>query len=238
MRVMQRSRSQQYRGLRKLDGPVMGNVSTQLKIQEAFERAGIRFIDNDSSGGIGVRLEFRATKGTSKTSIILDGVSREQSIREETFSVFGFTGIPMAEHKRTLGGVDPEDNIAKTLVIDQQRREIRDYLARGRRFASLREDALNDHWIASYRGYLHNRNLQHERDYHDLSAEFELRKVVLPYGQVKHLFDANLAEVKMQLKSATSYSRELEEKIEELLALALASYSKSNDDEEPLRKVS
>jgi transcriptional regulator with XRE-family HTH domain len=50
----------------KTDGPVMGNVSTQLKIQQAFERAGIRFVDNDASGGIGVRLDSGRPKGRGK----------------------------------------------------------------------------------------------------------------------------------------------------------------------------
>jgi transcriptional regulator with XRE-family HTH domain len=52
--------------IEKTNGPVMGYVSTQLKIQQAFERAGIRFIDADASGGIGVRLESAPQKGRGK----------------------------------------------------------------------------------------------------------------------------------------------------------------------------
>ena len=37
-------------------GPVMGYVSTLMRIQSAFEQAGIRFLNKDSEGGIGVRL--------------------------------------------------------------------------------------------------------------------------------------------------------------------------------------
>jgi predicted transcriptional regulator len=37
-------------------GPVMGYVSTLMRIQSAFEQAGVRFLDNDAGGGIGVRL--------------------------------------------------------------------------------------------------------------------------------------------------------------------------------------
>jgi len=43
--------------IEKSNGPVMGYVSTQVKIQQALERAGIRFIEADATGGIGVRLE-------------------------------------------------------------------------------------------------------------------------------------------------------------------------------------
>ena len=35
---------------------MMGYVSTLMRIQSAFENAGIRFLDNDAGGGIGVRL--------------------------------------------------------------------------------------------------------------------------------------------------------------------------------------
>jgi transcriptional regulator with XRE-family HTH domain len=38
-------------------GTAMGYVSTLLRIQEAFEQAGVHFIDDDESGGIGVRLK-------------------------------------------------------------------------------------------------------------------------------------------------------------------------------------
>ena len=41
--------------LEKGEGPLMGYVSTLMRIQSAFEKAGIRFLDNDSGGGIGVR---------------------------------------------------------------------------------------------------------------------------------------------------------------------------------------
>ena len=44
--------------IEKKEGPVMGNVSTQFRIQHAFERAGIHFIDTDAVGGVGVRLEL------------------------------------------------------------------------------------------------------------------------------------------------------------------------------------
>ena len=38
------------------EGPVMAYVSTLMRIQSAFEKVGIRFLENDAGGGIGVRL--------------------------------------------------------------------------------------------------------------------------------------------------------------------------------------
>lgn len=35
---------------------MMGYVSTLMRIQSAFENAGIHFLDDDAGGGIGVRL--------------------------------------------------------------------------------------------------------------------------------------------------------------------------------------
>ena len=48
------------RRIESQEGPMMGYVSTLMRLQSAFERAGIRFIDNDAAGGIGVR--FAAPK--------------------------------------------------------------------------------------------------------------------------------------------------------------------------------
>jgi Helix-turn-helix len=42
--------------IEKSDGPIGGYVSTLMRIQSAFEQAGVRFLDNDAGGGIGVRL--------------------------------------------------------------------------------------------------------------------------------------------------------------------------------------
>jgi transcriptional regulator with XRE-family HTH domain len=44
------------RRIERQEGPMMGYVSTLMRIQSAFEQAGIIFLDNDSGGGIGVRL--------------------------------------------------------------------------------------------------------------------------------------------------------------------------------------
>ena len=40
----------------------MGYVSTLLKIQAAFEQAGIEFIDDDERGGFGLRMAKKKRK--------------------------------------------------------------------------------------------------------------------------------------------------------------------------------
>jgi transcriptional regulator with XRE-family HTH domain len=42
--------------IEKTDSQISGYVSTLLRIQTAFENAGVLFIDDDDTAGIGVRL--------------------------------------------------------------------------------------------------------------------------------------------------------------------------------------
>ena len=44
------------------EGPLAGYVSTLVKIQAAFEHAGIQFIDDDELGGFGVRMAKKKRK--------------------------------------------------------------------------------------------------------------------------------------------------------------------------------
>jgi transcriptional regulator with XRE-family HTH domain len=43
-------------------GPVMGYVSTLLRLQQALEEAGVTFTDEDETGGIGVRLKRKGLR--------------------------------------------------------------------------------------------------------------------------------------------------------------------------------
>jgi transcriptional regulator with XRE-family HTH domain len=50
------------RRMESQEGPLMGYVSTLLKIHGAFEQAGIQFIDEDEIGGFGVRMAKKKKK--------------------------------------------------------------------------------------------------------------------------------------------------------------------------------
>jgi transcriptional regulator with XRE-family HTH domain len=52
------------RRIEVLHGPVTGYASTQLRIQKAFERKGIHFIED--ADGVGVRLDFAQAKKRGK----------------------------------------------------------------------------------------------------------------------------------------------------------------------------
>jgi transcriptional regulator with XRE-family HTH domain len=49
--------------MEKSSHPITGYVSTLVRIQEAFEQAGILFIDDDKTGGYGLRLAKKMRKG-------------------------------------------------------------------------------------------------------------------------------------------------------------------------------
>jgi len=50
------------RRIESQEGLLTGYVSTLLKIQAAFEQAGIQFIDDDVTGGFGLRMAKRKRK--------------------------------------------------------------------------------------------------------------------------------------------------------------------------------
>jgi transcriptional regulator with XRE-family HTH domain len=50
------------RRIESQEGALTGYVSTLLKIQTAFEQAGIQFIDDEETGGFGVRMAKRKRK--------------------------------------------------------------------------------------------------------------------------------------------------------------------------------
>jgi transcriptional regulator with XRE-family HTH domain len=50
------------RRIEKSERALTGYVSTMVRIQEAFEQAGIQFIDDDETGGFGVRTAKRKRK--------------------------------------------------------------------------------------------------------------------------------------------------------------------------------
>jgi len=50
------------RRIESQEGPLTGYVSTLVKIQEAFQQAGVQFIDDDELGGFGLRMAKKKRK--------------------------------------------------------------------------------------------------------------------------------------------------------------------------------
>src|SRR5262249_53680748 len=56
------------RRIESQEGPLTGYVSTLVKIQAAFEQAGIQFIDDDETGGFGLRMKKKKSGDDSPLS--------------------------------------------------------------------------------------------------------------------------------------------------------------------------
>jgi hypothetical protein len=122
------------------------------------------------------------------------------------------------KRKNAARNRDPERNIVTALLTNELMNQMRDYLARGRRFSDSNLQELHRDWVASIRGLFGDRDRKHERDYHDLTAEFQLRKIEPLYEPVRPIIEAFEADVVRRLNSgAKTVSRELEDKIEEVL---------------------
>jgi hypothetical protein len=132
-------------------------------------------------------------------------------------------GIAVAKRKKTkrksaARNRDPERNIVTALLTNELMNQMRDYLARGRRFSDSNIQELHRDWVASISGLFGDRDRKHERDYHDLTAEFQLRKIEPLYEPVRPIVEAFEADVMRRLNSRVKpFSRELKDKIEEVL---------------------
>ncbi len=87
-----------------------------------------------------------------------------------------------------MGGKPRKDRAVA--LIDQflQHRKMeqtQDYLSRGRRFAGLDPEQLNEDWVDAVRRWLAQKDRSRERTMDDLAAELELRGSEPPYEAVK-----------------------------------------------------
>jgi transcriptional regulator with XRE-family HTH domain len=67
------------RRIEQIEGMVKGNFSTIVKIQQALERAGIHFIENDS-GEIGVSFKIRVVGGNADSA----GVRLRKNVKKQS----------------------------------------------------------------------------------------------------------------------------------------------------------
>ena len=92
---------------------------------------------------------------------------------------------------------DPEA-IVNAFLQHKSMKQMQDYLARGRRFANLDVERLNEDWIIAVRSWLAHKDRTKERMMDDLAAELRLRRLEPPYGAVEQ----ELADRSVQMKEA------------------------------------
>jgi hypothetical protein len=112
---------------------------------------------------------------------------------------------------------EPRKNRAAAMVYAfLQHRSIeqtQDYLARGRRFATLDVGQLSGDWIIAVRSWLARKDRARERMMDDLTAELQLRGSEPPYDAVKKELAARFAGIEdaAQNKIWSEVAREIGE---------------------------
>ena len=94
----------------------------------------------------------------------------------------------------TMDRFDP-DAIAKAVVQCAEMDETNDYVARGRRHRSLKLDQLRTDWVSAFKKWAHSLGVANSRRLGELWAEFRLRKIEPPFGQVSDEQRALVEEV-------------------------------------------
>ena len=91
--------------------------------------------------------------------------------------------------------------------------QTQDYLARGRRFATLDVGQLSEDWIIAVRSWLARKDRARERMMDDLTAELQLRGSEPPYNAVKKELAARFAGIEnaAQNKIWSEVAREIGE---------------------------
>src|SRR5229473_5280476 len=112
---------------------------------------------------------------------------------------------------------EPREDRAEAMVdAFLQHRSIeqtQDYLARGRRFATLDVGQLSEDWIIAVRSWLARKDRARERMMDDLTAELQLRGSEPPYDAVKKELAARFAGIEnaAQNKIWSEVAREIGE---------------------------
>lgn len=116
---------------------------------------------------------------------------------------------------------EPRENRAAAMVHaflqHRSMEQTQDYLARGRRFATLDVGQLSEDWIIAVRSWLARKDRAHERLMDDLTAELRLRGSEPPYDAVKGELAARFAGIEEveQKKVGKEFAREIGEFIRE-----------------------
>ena len=90
---------------------------------------------------------------------------------------------------------DPEA-IVNAFLQHKRMEQMQAYLARGRRFAKLGVERLNEDWVIAVSSWLAHKHRTKERLMDDLAAELRLRGLEPPYGAVEQELADRSAQTK------------------------------------------
>lgn len=86
------------------------------------------------------------------------------------------------------------DSAAVKATQAQQQKETAAYLLRGRRFADVSAEALEDRWVEAFRRFA-AAGRPADADFDDIRAEYALREQELPMGRLAEDWKAFLARI-------------------------------------------
>jgi hypothetical protein len=97
----------------------------------------------------------------------------------------------------TISDVEAEkgEELADTVLAAAAMEETEDYLVRGRRFERLTVETLRQRWIAAFKAWCRDRNLQLQREFDDAAAVLRLRGEEPPLETVQDEIAALRSEI-------------------------------------------
>ena len=111
---------------------------------------------------------------------------------------------------------EPRKDRTEAMVVafleHRKMEQTQDYLARGRRFATIDVGQLSEDWIIAVRSWLARKNRTGERKMDDLTAELQLRGFQPPYDAVKRELAARFSDIGQveQRKVGGNFARQID----------------------------
>jgi hypothetical protein len=105
------------------------------------------------------------------------------------------------------------NNLAKALLRSEQMDDTSSYLQRGRQFGQLSSSELDQAWFKAFHSWFETRASGVQQRESDLSAEYRLRNLEIPY----HLVEDLLAKAREEIRSVGPENPGVLAKIEKFL---------------------
>lgn len=105
------------------------------------------------------------------------------------------------------------DDLASALLQSDQMDQTAGYLQRGREFRTLSSSDLEQAWFTAFCSWFETRESSAAQREGDLSAEYRLRNLEIPYHLVENLF----AKMQKEIRNSDSEDPRVLKKIQEFL---------------------
>ncbi|MEA2949675.1 MAG: hypothetical protein QOI40_5005 [Alphaproteobacteria bacterium] len=100
--------------------------------------------------------------------------------------------------------MDDHKDMADSFLQSEAMEEMRDYLARGRRFSEVSSDELPVRWVGAFKAWFAARDPAHQKEMDDFSAEMRLRDLPIPADQIVPEMAAMAEEIRQAAPNSLS----------------------------------